>query len=313
MSAPRLAVLLATYDGGAWIAAQLDSLAAQTRQPDLVLVSDDGSKDGTRDLIDAFAVQNPDLAVRQLDGPGQGAAANFLSLIRRCPADVTHMAFADQDDVWLPAKLERAMAHLEQAEATMGADVPLLYCARILICDQTLTHRRINRGPRRATGFRNALTQNVATGNTIVLNAAATTLARQAAARTDRLIVHDWWLYQLVTGAGGHVVFDDEPQTLYRQHSGNMIGANSGLVARLRRVRQLLSGVYTEWNDANIAALRAASDLLHPDNAALVEAFAALRRRKAFGRLAGLRRLGLYRQGLAGQVSLLVAAFLGKI
>lgn len=308
-SRQRLAVLLATYNGANWLGPQLDSIAAQTLRPDLLMVSDDASQDATPDVLDAFATATPDIPVRRLEGPGAGAAANFLSLIRRVPSDIDRISFADQDDVWQPGKLARAMAHLDAA----GDGRPALYCARILVCDADLSNRKPSRGPSRAPSFRNALTQNIATGNTIVLNRPALALVRAAAAVTGPIVVHDWWLYQIVTGAGGRILFDTEPQVLYRQHGANLIGANSGLVARTRRIRQLLGGVYGDWNRLNLAALEAAQDLLTSENAALVTGFAAARRAGPVARVTALPRLGLYRQSWMGQSSLYAAAALGKI
>ena len=134
-----------------------------------------------------------------------------------------------------------------------------------------------------------------------------------AAARTGQVVVHDWWIYQLVTGAGGQVVFDDVPQMLYRQHAGNLIGANTGLRAKLRRLGMLVSGRFGDWNDINIAALRGVSDCLTPENHALLETFAQGRKAGFAGRLAMLRRTGLHRNGLAGQASLWLAAVLGRL
>lgn len=310
----RLAVLMATRDGAAWLGAQLGSIAAQTRAPDLMLVSDDGSTDATPALLDAFAAAYPGLGLRRLAGPGQGAAANFLSLIARAPGDVDRLSFADQDDVWLPGKLARAGAALDAAEAEDGAAVPLLYCARILVCDAGLGRRRASRPLRRPASFRNALTQNVATGNTVVLNRAATDLVRRAAARTGAAVpvVHDWWLYQIVTGAGGRLLHDPEPQVLYRQHGGNLIGAGAGQMARARRMGQLLSGVHRGWTDANLAALAAAGDLLTPANAALIRDLAAARAQGPLARVRAIGRLGLYRQGRGAQAALYAAAALGR-
>lgn len=304
-----LAVLMATCRGAAWLGPQLDSIAVQTRPPDVILVSDDGSDDGTCALLDDFAGRHPELDLSRLAGPCTGAADNFLSLVRRTPSDIDRVAFADQDDVWLPGKLERAMVALDACDRT----VPVMYCARIFICDSKLRRRVPSRLPPRALGFRNALIQNIATGSTIVLNRAALQLAREAAALTGPVVMHDWWLYQIVTGAGGRVLFDPEPQVLYRQHATNLMGANRGAKARITRAGQLLSGVYSGWNRCNLAALDAARHLLTPDNAAIRDAFARTRTGHLRDRVGGLHRQGLYRQGRLGQMALYLAAALDRI
>lgn len=307
---PRLAVLLATYRGADWLVPQLDSIGAQTRVPDLILASDDASDDDTCAVLDGWAAAHAGIAMTRLDGPGQGAAANFLSLIARAPADIDRLAFADQDDVWLPGKLERACDALDAA----GEETPVLYCTRILICDADLGTRRPSPVWPRPPSFANALAQNIATGSTIVLNRAATDLVRRAGARVGAAQVpaHDWWMYQIVTGAGGRIIWDAEPQVLYRQHGGNLMGDNAGLAARLHRVTQLLSGTYADWTDRNIAALVAARDLLTPQAAATLDDLARARRGGPLRRVAALRRLDLHRQGRVGQAALYMAAALGR-
>ncbi len=155
--------------------------------------------------------------------------------------------------------------------------------------------------------------QNIAAGNTIMLNRAALDLARAAAARTRKVAVHDWWVYQLMTGAGAQVIFDPEPVLLYRQHAGNLIGANRGLLATLHRLRHLFTGTFRDWNNTNIAALEQSSDHLAPENLQLLRRFATGRAQGLRGRIAMLRDTGVYRQGMLGQTSLRLATLLGRL
>lgn len=306
MTSPAVAILLATYNGADNLAQQLDSFAAQTHPPALILVSDDGSTDATRDILARFAAAHPAMPMQVLDGPQQGSAANFLSLLARCPEGIDMACFSDQDDVWLKDKIARAVAQLD-------AGTPQLYCAHTWECDADLQGRRLSRSPRKPSGFRNALVQNIAAGNTIMLNRAGLGLARTAAAHTGKVAVHDWWVYQLMTGAGAQVIFDPEGVLLYRQHSGNLIGANRGWLATLRRLRHLFTGTFRDWNDINIAALEASSEHLTPENRALLHRFATGRAQNFGGRIAMLRDTGVYRQGALGQASLWLAALLGRL
>lgn len=313
MSAQCLAILMATFQGEAWLRPQLDSFVAQTLQPDLILSSDDGSTDSTGPIQDAFAADNPSLMLRRIKGPHEGSASNFLSLIARTPMEIDRVAFADQDDVWLPGKLARASKLLDAADES-DADRPSLYCGRVSVCNATLTVYYSTRVPPRVPSFRNALIQNIAIGHTIVLNRAALKLAQAAISRGSRAVVHDWWLYQLITGAGGNILFDTgEPQVLYRQHATNLIGINSGGWARLRRLRKLWDGTYRTWNATNLDSLTRVQDMLTPENANLVSTLSAARRAGAIERLYTIQRLGLHRQGHAGQISLYAAALMGKI
>jgi hypothetical protein len=112
---------------------------------------------------------------------------------------------------------------------------------------------------------------------------------------------------------GGVVLFDAEPGLLYRQHAGNQIGANVGVRARMRRLRWMLRGRFRRWNVINLRALAASAHRFTPENRALLEDFARLQRANLFARITILRRMGLYRQGLEGHLSLWLAALLGRI
>ena len=93
-------------------------------------------------------------------------------------------------------------------------------------------------------------------------NTAALTLVQQAIRRGITVPVYDWFLYQLISGAGGVILFDREPAVLYRQHHTNAIGAARGFRPRLWRLMQMARGRYRHWNDANLTALTQVKDLL---------------------------------------------------
>lgn len=316
-SRPRVAVLLATYNGAAALQAQLDSIANQTRQPALLLVSDDRSRDESCEIVRGFAKAHPEIKVDLQTGPCMGAAQNFLSLLRRVPRDIDFAALSDQDDVWLPDKLKlglRAIMSAEEAaQGRTGPKASLLYCGRSWECDADLGNRRLSRGARRPASFRHALVQNVAGGNTMMLNRPALDLCRVASLEARKLVVHDWWLYQIITGAGGRVIFDDTPLLLYRQHGGNLIGANRGLEAKKKRLSMLFSGRFRRWNTVNIKALMASAQRLTPENRAVLEMFAHDRNGPLWQRVSMIRRAGLYRQGVQGRLSLYLAAVLRRI
>lgn len=307
---PAVAILLATYNGAAMLQGQLDSYAAQELKPKLLMVSDDGSVDETRDILRRFAEAHPEIEVELFDGPRLGAAQNFLHLLRQMPDTIDYVALSDQDDVWFPTKLARGVALLQ---TLAEPERPGLACGRTLECDDALNNRRLSRGAKRPAGFRHALVQNIAGGNTMVLNRAAIALVRGAAQEVREVVVHDWWLYQIVTGAGGEVIFDNEPQLLYRQHEGNLIGANRGLGAKLYRLRFLVSGRFRLWCTTNLDALHCSAGRLTEENLRLVRAFEVGRDGPVWTRIAMIRRCGFYRQGLAGQMSLYLGALLRRI
>ena len=310
-----ITVLMAVYNGARYLEAQLDSIAAQTHPDWRVIASDDGSTDASKPLLEAVAgrwTKEHVTPLEIIDGPRQGAAENFMSLLHHAAGQATPpewIAFSDQDDIWLEDKLARAQAALR----AHPADVPALYCARTWIMDPQMEQRRLSAPRPRPPGFRNALVQNIASGNTILLNPAASAMVLEAATQIGQVVVHDWWVYQLVTGAGGTVVHDDTPALLYRQHPDNEIGANDTLRAKAKRIGQLLKGDFRDWNRINVATLNITGQMLTARNRQILSGFESLPKRALLPRLFLLRRLGLYRQSLASTVALWVAATLGKL
>ena len=231
MSAGQVAILLSTRNGALFLQEQLESIVAQSVATWVIYWRDDGSSDGTPDLMRSFARQaglDRCIEVGARDGTGVGhigIAASFLALLRAAPAGCV-VAFADQDDVWLPDKLERGLAALSAADP----DRPALYCARQRLVDDRLRTLGLSphRGPPPACPA--GLTQTVATGGTVMLNPRAAALV--AGARAPDGTLHDWWSYLVVGAAGGILIADPVPTVLYRQHRRNAVGAPHSALRR---------------------------------------------------------------------------------
>lgn len=304
-----ITLLMGVYNGADMLAAQLHSFADQSDPNWRLICSDDGSRDGSGDVIARFGADVPQ-EVRQIAGPGRGFAANYMSLIAGLEPDCGPVGFADQDDVWLPEKLARARSAL----AACPPQRPALYCARRYLWQEETDHRTATPPARQAPSFRNALIENIAPGNTVVLNAAAARLARQVAGRTGDVFAHDWWLYLLITGVGGQVIFDaGPPYLLYRQHRTNAIGGGAGLRAQLGRKFKVLRGAFADRVEGNLAAMRAVEDLLTPENAQSLHQFETARRARLPARLSGLRQVGPYRQTWLGSFGFWGAALFGRV
>ena len=305
----QVCILMASYNGAAFLPAQLESLTAQTHRDWQMIVADDGSDDATTDIMAAFgerlAAEEP-ARIKLCAGPGKGATANFMALLANAP-DRDWIALADQDDVWMPDRLSRGISAL----SALPPDQPALYCSRTLVTDIALQNPRPSRAVPRPPGFRNALLQNIAAGNTILLNRAAMNLVRRCG--MPDIPAHDWWLYLLVSGCGGRVIHDPEPTLYYRQHGGNEVGVNRGWRASRTRLAMLLAGRLARWCDANLAALETVKPHLTPENRSLVAEFAALRRAPLWPRLRRFGKLGLYRQNRMGQAAMWVALALGRL
>ncbi|MDR3371560.1 glycosyltransferase family 2 protein [Rhodoferax sp.] len=304
----KVAILLCTYDGQQFLADQLESFAMQTYPDWEVWASDDGSKDGTHQILQAYQSK---WGARRLSihaGPAEGFVANFLSLTCNANILADFYAYSDQDDVWEADKLQRAVAWLK----SVPANVPGLYCSRTRLINTR--NESVGMSPlfTKPPSFSNALMQNIGGGNTMVFNEAARQLLKHVGEKVT-VVSHDWWAYLAVTGCGGLVYYDPYPTVRYRQHVANLVGMNDSWHARMMRMRMVKQGQFKRWNDCNIDALQALTHLLTPKNREALNLFASGRSQPLIPRLAQFKRAGIKRQTLSSNVALFIAAFFGKI
>lgn len=227
---PRPVILLATYNGAHFVDAFLDSLEAQTRKDFRLLVRDDGSTDGTLAAIQA-RITHLDIEVMPT-ATRAGAARSFMELLQFAGGDHCAYLFADQDDIWLPEKVERAVQALGEQP-----DMPVLYCTRQQLVDAKLRPLGLSAIPKFLDIY-NAAVENVVTGCTMCINPALREVTLQNGLPTGYRM-HDAWLY-LVSTALGRVIYDPWPSVLYRQHGRNAVGSNhnrwQAIKASVRRV-----------------------------------------------------------------------------
>ncbi len=303
-----MAILLCTYNGAIFLAKQLESLEAQTYPNWVIIVSDDGSNDATMEILRQYQAKWPAGKLIIRSGPQNGFCKNFLSLACDTAIKADYYAFCDQDDVWLPPKLESALRNIIANQST---DVPYLYCGRTKYVNENLKPCGMSPLFVFPPSFRNALVQSIAGGNTMVFNHAAKKLAQKVG--IVDVPSHDWWLYQLITGVGGDVFYDRLPYILYRQHEFALVGGNNSFQAKMVRVRMLLQGRFQKWNTQNIAVLRRVNHLLTKNNQDILRAYEILRGARLKDRFRLIGVCGLYRQTVAGTFSLLIAALIKKI
>jgi len=306
-SAPLVAILLCTFNGARFLAEQLDSLEAQTHQNWVVIASDDGSTDQTLEILQQYQAKWPAGKLTIRSGPQKGFCQNFLSLACDPNISAKYYAFCDQDDVWLPRKLEVGIRDL----ASCAEGVARLYCGRTTYINES--GRVIGESPRfvHPKGFRNALVQCIAGGNTMIFNGKTKALLERAA--LVNLPSHDWWIYQLLTGHGGVVNFDSTPFVKYRQHSSSLVGENRSLTAKLDRLGMIFDDTFRKVIDQNIQGIEASASLLTEENMEIFNLFKKLRSRRLKDRFRLIQVCGLYRQSWQGTFSLMIAALFKKI
>lgn len=255
-----IVVLMPVKNGAAFLRPQIDSLVGQTTLPSVLLVSDDGSRDRSVEIIQDAARDAP-FPVRFLSGPRTSYAANIAHLIRHAP--VGYWAFCDQDDIWLPDRLARGVA---QFRTTSG---PALQVSKRIVVTADLDMLHALPLPNNCS-FKRTLLHNPAPANATVLNPKAVELVRRSLPPANQLpSFPDWWIAALVLGAGGWILFDTEPGVWYRQHHSNLFGARMG-PGWIRRIRWLTDGTHVRRMREVRRALRYAQHDLSPQNRAIL-------------------------------------------
>ena len=304
-----VAIVLAHYDDDTYIGEQIASLADQKGvQIHLVIGSDGGSQPNYLELLPGKCRGAIVQAEVRQNSTRVGFANNFMTNAKFAP-QTEFYSFSDQDDIWCTEKLSRAIEKILE----YSQDRPVLYCSRTQITDVN-AERDLGLSPNfsRAPSFRNALVQNIGGGNTMVMNQAAWDLALKV--NIDKSVVsHDWWCYQIVSGAGGVVIFDKTPSIKYRQHNTNLVGENNNWLARIRRIKALFRGQFKEWNESNLIDLKANKHLLTEANKQVLQDFDMARQSTLLKRLLLMKRSGVYRQTVFGNLGLIIATLINRV
>lgn len=223
--AERFSVAMCTYEGARFVGAQLDSIAAQTRPPDELVVCDDRSTDETALLVGRFAERAPFPVRLHVNGRNLGSTQNFARAVSLCEGDL--IALCDQDDVWLPGKLAR----LEEEFARRPRAALVFSDAEVADESARPTGRRLWESVGIGRGERERLAAGKGLGELLL---GATVTGATAAMRSSlrRLVlpipeglplIHDAWI-ALLAACVAEVSPVEEPLILYRRHAGQQVG-----------------------------------------------------------------------------------------
>ena len=222
----KISVAMCTYNGAEFLPAQLQSIIAQSRPPDEIVICDDGSTDNTRDLLEKFAAESSIPVTLHFNDQNLGSVKNFERAITLCTGDV--IALSDQDDVWRSDKL--------QLFETVLNDSP---SAGIVFSDAAIVDEQLNPLNRRMwdeVGFDAHKRKLVKTGRALEVLVTGWTVTGATMAFRSRFVklslpipdeiamIHDGWIALTIAAVAG-VVAIDEPLIQYRQHAQQQIGA----------------------------------------------------------------------------------------
>ncbi len=212
----RIEILLSTWNGEKYLPALLDSLLGQVYDDFHVTVRDDGSTDGTAEILKAYAERRPEKINVLLTGEKLGYPDCFWTLLENAP-EADMYAFCDQDDVWDRQKLACCR---EMCEESRGE--PILYIHDYRICDAELTPYAEHHMAADGYNPGNPLMLEyyvMAPGFTMVLSEAL----RRRVLRDElrgRKIEHDRWLFWC-GHFGGRIVYDNRALVDYRRHGAS--------------------------------------------------------------------------------------------
>lgn len=297
-------ILLASYNGEKFLTEMIDSVLNQTYENIRLVLSDDNSKDSSVQILEKYALENPERVIHYRSGQRFGCAQkHFMHLLMKFYHDSDYIMFCDQDDVWHKNKVEITLKRMKELEE--GQDIPVLVHTDLRVVDGDLNeispsfckHSGLN-GNR--VELNKLLVQNVVTGCTVMLNGA---LARIGVKNeiTDAVMMHDWWL-ALIASAFGKIGFVDEPTIDYRQHGNNSVGAKnvyslSYIASRLKagRMKKSLSEAAGQAQEF----VNCFGDSLSPELKKTVQDFARTREANLFVRDRIYIKHKLYKNGVA--------------
>ena len=303
-----ISILMATYNGESYIGEQIESLLAQMVQDFALYIRDDCSTDNTYAIAQTYAQAHPGKIVVSRGQENSGSAKhNFMCLMIEHNRD-DYIMLCDQDDVWLPDKVEKTFKKLQEMEKKHGIETPLLVHTDLCVVDGALrvvepSFKAAMNADYSKTGLNQLLVQNTLTGCTAMYNRALAELLRE---EPPYMVMHDWWL-MLVAAAFGKIGQLDEQTILYRQHSQNQIGAKNVNTLRYKldrffhgeEVRAALRQTYGQSE----SFLSVYGEMLSPDQRNLLRQYMETPKLSKLARWKRVRSLGTLKNGFSRNVA----------
>lgn len=285
--------MLAVFDGEKYLKEQLESILNQTVKNIKIIIRDDGSRDNSPQIIDDYCNKYPQI-ISKLDGAPTGSAKqNFAELLKNCNSD--YIMFCDQDDVWLPEKIEKTLEAMKKAEH--GGKTPVLVHTDLKVVDQSLnvispSFFKFQKLIQDDITLPKLLVQNYVTGCTVMINRA---LQEKCGLIPKGCIMHDWWL-ALVAILFGELVCISEPTMLYRQHSDNQVGAKASYgIAFIKRKLATLDMVRYNYNATYSQAkalLDSYGNLLNENVKEIIDVYCQMPKMNKFKKIRAMQKFG---------------------
>lgn len=241
---PKICVLMCTYNGEEYLQEQIDSILNQNNVEVMLNIRDDGSTDKTLSILESYGKN-----INWYQDQHLNVNKGFIKLAKEAP-DADYYAFSDQDDVWLPDKLDRAISFLKNIDNKK----PAMYaCGQIVVNEnlEFLFQHNMNTDRSKDDFF----AKNSFSGNTIVFNRKLFELLKMADLSVNpEQVKHDRFLTRICIGCGGEIFVDTENYIKYRQHGSNVVGVRRGFKEVIFQFKQYLFDVKFQAEFENLLA-----------------------------------------------------------
>jgi len=277
-------ILLASYQGEKFIEEQIQSILNQSYTDFHLWIRDDCSTDRTPLILQQLATKHPEKITIIPSTQNLGVRGNFSELMNHGKAP--YVMFSDQDDYWLPNKIELTLTRMQELEKTYEKSSPLLVHTDLKVVKSNLSEispsfwKYVHINPKADT-LNRLLTQFVVTGCTMMLNRPLANLAKPI---PQDCYMHDWWI-ALVAASFGHIGYCSEPTILYRQHTTNDTGAKK------YRIKRILDTLFSKTKSNHQRTIKQAQVFLErygsqldPKKRKLIELYSTLSKRSYISR-----------------------------
>lgn len=224
-------ILMSTYNGEKYLKEQLDSIINLNEFELIkVLIRDDGSTDGTRDILKEYE-EKYDFEI--ILGTNIGITRSIFELLKNSDENCKLFALSDQDDIWMKDKFYNVMQKHYNSDNTE----PIMYASISEVVSEDIKHIGTTLIPKKEVGFYNAMVQNITPGHTQVYNRRLVELLVNK--KFKDVVVVDWWIYLVASGCG-KIIFEPKCTVKHRQHNNNSVGyQNNGVKKLINRIKKL--------------------------------------------------------------------------
>lgn len=300
-------ILLATYNGQNYISEQIESILAQTVKNFKIYISDDNSQDNTFNIIREYEKKYPEkiIAIQRKENSGS-PWKNFFELMISNKDE--YVMLCDQDDIWLPNKIELTLSKMKQIESVEGKNIPIVVYTDMCVVNENLeiinhSFMKMMNADFKRTSLNKLLMQNTMAGCTCMYNKS---LSEYFFVMPSYMVMHDWWI-ALVAATFGKIEFFQCKPILYRQHSNNQIGAQDVCslkykIHKVINIKYMKQAVANTFKQAEMF-LFIYRDIIPKRELDLLVRFTNIPNFKKYRRCIELIRIGSFKNGIARKIA----------